>query len=679
MAATMSEKSMSDEVWLISRARACMKPSKNDPYAAKAWMITARSLFPNNFSIQFEAYSLEKAGRNVKEAAKLLEEMFVSFPNESQLWEEIQEILEILQTEMSANSHKNFLTEIFAAVSTPSQCQMLLSVAQKISNTLEQCRLLLLAMRKFPNLVFEHGLKLLDTLQQAELEAKIKYPVNCYRKLFVCDVLPLVLQKVKKLEIQKAQIYRWLQMSVEFYIMYVTQSPSFNGNTRNSPEMLSPTKLSNRVSIPGLFDKECQVSDPWGSLLKLIILLGQLMDWDVPPDLFSEPREIQYKNIYSLYNRARQSHSPEQTRQVLYTTVVLFLECLYTYVSSVDPQSFLGPSASHTPLVLMEKFENETSEEEPQAKKVKVQADGNPTIVGAECLTNSSKIINSFTTAFKCYELMHSTTELQTEFMKLCEIWHMETWTWMGHFQTDMLIYQGAFTDAIAHLQNFSSAIKENMQLRSNLQMACCFYCLQKYSKACELVLNVIKDLPYTHDRLPISNLSEPTGAKGRQLWLTKCTEAEILPYCIQLLLAALKSKAFSSKGDDTSLGHMVVLLQYDWPKSEALFYEVLKKVILQNSLVYNQFFNYVINVDILEEFAFLKTSEGGKVNLDILPTSVKVISQQRTVTRGVNKGVKEDFKQTMVKQVGRSEEPVEKLIRTFLTNERISILKALT
>lgn len=52
MAATMNEKAMSDEVWLISRARACMKPTKSDPYAAKAWMITARSLFPNNFSIQ---------------------------------------------------------------------------------------------------------------------------------------------------------------------------------------------------------------------------------------------------------------------------------------------------------------------------------------------------------------------------------------------------------------------------------------------------------------------------------------------------------------------------------------------------------------------------------------------------------------------------------------------------
>lgn len=56
------------------------------------------------------------------------------------------------------------LIEIFAAVSTPTQCQMLLSVAQKISNTLEQCRLLLLAMRKFPNLVFEHGVSNTDFL-----------------------------------------------------------------------------------------------------------------------------------------------------------------------------------------------------------------------------------------------------------------------------------------------------------------------------------------------------------------------------------------------------------------------------------------------------------------------------------------------------------------------------------
>ena len=58
-----------------------------------------------------------------------------------------------------------------------------------------------------------------------------------------------------------------------------------------------------------------------------------------------------------------------------------------------------------------------------------------------------------------------------------------------------------------------------------------------------------------------------------------------------------LQSKAFSANGDDTSLGHMVVLLQYDWPKSEALFFEVLKKIKQQNSLVYNMFFNYIISI----------------------------------------------------------------------------------
>jgi integrator complex subunit 10 len=36
----------------------------------------------------------------------------------------------------------------------------------------------------------------------------------------------------------------------------------------------------------------------------------------------------------------------------------------------------------------------------------------------------------------------------------------------------------------------------------------------------------------------------------------------------------------------------------------------------------------YLRNIDILEEFALLKTTEGGKVTLDILPTSTKVIAQ---------------------------------------------------
>ena len=44
---------------------------------------------------------------------------------------------------------------------------------------------------------------------------------------------------------------------------------------------------------------------------------------------------------------------------------------------------------------------------------------------------------------------------------------------------------------------------------------------------------------------------------------------------------------------------------------------------------------------------------------------------RQRTVTRGVNKGVKEDFKVAMEKQVARSGENVESVLRQFLSEEK--------
>lgn len=38
-----------DEEYVIQRAKECFK---TDPYSAKAWMLTAKSLYPNNFPVQ---------------------------------------------------------------------------------------------------------------------------------------------------------------------------------------------------------------------------------------------------------------------------------------------------------------------------------------------------------------------------------------------------------------------------------------------------------------------------------------------------------------------------------------------------------------------------------------------------------------------------------------------------
>ena len=46
-------------------------------------------------------------------------------------------------------------------------------------------------------------------------------------------------------------------------------------------------------------------------------------------------------------------------------------------------------------------------------------------------------------------------------------------------------------------------------------------------------------------------------------------------------------------------------------------------------------------------------------------------------MTRGVNKGVKEDFKAALEKQVGRVLESSDILIRRFLQDEREELLKS--
>ena len=77
------EDSLSDEEYLIARARQAWK--EGNVHEAKTWMLTARSIFPDNFGIQLEAYVSEKEGGNVKESAKYFQKLFEKFPNEEKM------------------------------------------------------------------------------------------------------------------------------------------------------------------------------------------------------------------------------------------------------------------------------------------------------------------------------------------------------------------------------------------------------------------------------------------------------------------------------------------------------------------------------------------------------------------------------------------------------------------
>ena len=96
---------------------------------------------------------------------------------------------------------------------------------------------------------------------------------------------------------------------------------------------------------------------------------------------------------------------------------------------------------------------------------------------------------------------------------------------------------------------------------------------------------------------------------------------------------------------------------------------------------MYPSFFSYVINVDILEEFAYLRTPEGGRITLDILPVTSGSSSSSsgRTQTRGANRGAAEDFRTHIERQVFRTNEiDLDTVIKSFFAQEHSSLLQIL-
>jgi integrator complex subunit 10 len=157
-------------------------------------------------------------------------------------------------------------------------------------------------------------------------------------------------------------------------------------------------------------------------------------------------------------------------------------------------------------------------------------------------------------------------------------------------------------------------------------------------------------------------------------------TRAEIVQYCVNVLIACLKDRALRSGNEDLAMGHLIVLLQYDWPNHAGLLEEMLAKIRRQGHFSYQPFVSYVIHVDVLEEFMFLANEQGnnGEVMLDIFPPSAaQLATQRRMTTRWGDKGAREDFRSAMKRQTARNNENISDLVIRFMLQERDQIIQA--
>ncbi|KAM8732152.1 integrator complex subunit 10 isoform X1 [Acanthopagrus latus] len=728
--------------FLVKRARELVS---DDPCAAKAWLITARTLYPADFNIQYEMYIIERNAERTASAGRLLYDMFINFPDQPIVWREISVITAALRSD-SQDKHAQFLRGLFETLPGRVQCEMLLKATEQCFNTLEKAEMLLLLLKRFPESVVQHGVNLGETLLEAEASENVETPVNCFRKLFVCDVLPLVINNMD-MRLPASLMQKYMLKAAEFYIGYVTRGPSPDVQIQGSQEggsIKSPSvsRGSQRYVIDGLSEKSSVVAEPWERLLDILAVVGARCEWQGDKgqrsyvDMLQRVKEL----CHYLPGLEGDTRSRCCSQIVICAALVLFRSA-FLYVSSVQPALFQGVNAlTSGPWILVEDLSSVYNDVEVErgamkhAHKKRKLADGREKTMssddeeglgkgrGRHILVNKTEMpswletLDSFRTARESWDLLHSHDGLETEFKKICASWKTDSWLWFRIFLTDMIIYQGQYRKALSSLHQMAAVQQPQPgqqspsgqasleHHRALIQQASCHYALGEYRMACEKLLDVVGGLVPPNQvqtkTLEDQGRVKTKTRKGNDLRLLPCTSKAVLPFCLQLMLACFKLRAFTDSRDDLSLGHVVVLLQHDWPQGEMLFLKAVDKICQQGSFQYENFFNYVTNIDMLEEFAYLRTPEGGRIQLELLPNQgmliknpspalgvelntlllqgVQTMDRHHTVTRGITKGVKEDFRLAMERQVSRCGENLFSVLHRFCINEKIIIIQSL-
>ncbi|GCB68034.1 hypothetical protein scyTo_0012221 [Scyliorhinus torazame] len=641
--------------FLVKKARDLVV---EDPWAAKAWLITARTLYPTDFGIQYEMYMIERNAERTASAGRLLYDMFVNFPDQPMVWREISIITAALRNDVQ-DKQTQFLRGLFETLPGRTQCEMLLKATEQCFNTLERAEMLLLLLRRFPDSVVQHGVSLGETLLEAENLDDQDSPVNCFRKLFVCDVLPLIINN-PDVRLPANLLYQYLHKAAEFYIGYVTRSPSSENQQQGSQDtadIKSPTKRSTqKYIIEGLTEKSSLIMDPWDRLFEIMSIVAMSPSSNQVPLILLDDLSNIYGDVD--IDRGKHIHKRRKLGEGREKTL------------SSDDEECSGKGRSRH--IIVNKIE----------------------------LPNSIDVLEKFKLARESWELLHSQEALEKEFTRICMSWKTETWLWLRIFITDMIVYQGQYRKAINSLHQLGAlqgAQQHVMnqgtleQQRALIQMAACHFALGEYRMTCDKVLDVMCSvIPCTQDVVKVQEeipKVKPRFRKALDLKLLPCTSKAMMPYCLQLMLACFKLRAFTDIRDDLALGHVIVLLQLDWPRGENLFLKAVNKICQQGSFQYENFFNYV--------------TKGGKIHLELLPNqglliknsspplgvlpqefklqpSSQTADRHHTVTRGITKGVKEDFRLAMERQVSRCGENLMVVLHRFCINEKIILLQTL-
>ncbi|XP_035900736.1 integrator complex subunit 10 isoform X2 [Anopheles stephensi] len=611
---------ISNEKYLIARAK-----ESTDPYKAKAWIIAAKTLFPNDFGVQFEAYEIEKNANNFEEAAKCLSYIVMTFHGAHQtptnLLNEISLMTNALRIpEGCTTPEQEFYVKMFQYISYEVQHQILLLTAAHSNNNLDHCRLIMLLLKRFPQAISTH--------------ANVTMP--SFKEMLFNEAIPLVYNRAP--DLAPKLVHRLMAVCFEYYLN----------------QMLNDTEDRARTS-----------TDCWKKIFEILDFCGKILKWE-PFVLYKKSwsKDVYCQKIIHIYNL--DPFRSTESKQILFCATIVFVLALQDYIGYSKLRSKDG--TAETEVILVEALKDVTPEVKRRAHEGVLEI---PHILVNAPVSPDAP--NCLLACQSCWQLLHSNDVMKADFAQLI-LCIPQLSGWVQKFLIDLYVCAGQHEETATLLQASTGTTMTQLE-KSVRQFALTLVQGPPTVHLFEQMGTILKHLPHAPSRgYYLENVS--LGQTARVLMLMPLTKRAILHYLVQTLIVLLKPKLIDVECSSSLLGNLLVLSQLNWPHESATVEFIFEIIKTRRLFAYLHFTSYVIQAEIIEEFMHLWT-HSPDVKLELaMPQQSLATGARRIGTRGADKGVKEDFKQIIRQQVARSNDDIDELLLQFLQQHQVTLVQ---
>lgn len=601
---------------------------------------------------------------------------------------------------------QSFLRSLFSGLSSSLKHKILMSVARQAdASWYDSCQLMVTCLRTFPTEVQKEGRKLVQQIIQAQ-EADPRNRL-VYQQMLIFDLMPLLFDHETGLEFQDGE--ELLSHLITVFSYFTQHSCISDPDSDPEEDLLLEERM---LQIVGLAFRrmgwDCGlVSSPTGSeenidigLMRLTTAFEQRLSShsfhvkeeevedstsDGPMDL-SVPTKKQ--KVSHKRDRKPATIDPMTQLQLLTASCLLFLRSLVRFAResrSLDSQFALIEVHENSPMA------GSTSGLKP---KIIPHHSSSTDHLLPDLLVRSpceQRLRSAFLTCVRTIDLMvgPGIGSLVQRFFSLLKETGAEDSPSYQDLRRDACFFKGQHEDFIRQTvvcmseertsppTNGSPAVVQTV--RQMVQVISASLVVHDYKAAVHQAILAVQQLSHLPPGSPASdqeNESECHSTPGlRTFRLLPLNQESVFSFCHTNIITCLKyTTLLSLKPADSGIGHLLVLSQYQWPRHVDVFRACISALTKPldslptgraaqpqiHRFVYLPFMEYVQHPDLLEEFMALASDERLQLELSASGLAVKQQSGssgngRMMTTRGVNKGAKEEVRQSLVKQMSDS------------------------